>query len=109
MISAIIQICGTIETGEADRALAAVVGPVVDATSSVLAWVVSFCAKGYFRLAVFSHESRCTVASVGLYEIHAGRVVRAPVVGAIVDVAFASDAFVTGATVATVTHRLDVN
>lgn len=58
MISAIIQVCGTIEPGEADRALAAVVGPVVDATPPVLAGVVSFCAKGYFRLAVFSHVSR---------------------------------------------------
>lgn len=90
MIDTVIQICGTIEAGEADRAFAAVVGLVVDASTTVLAGVVPLCAKGYLLLAVFSHESCGAVASIGLYEVDAGRVVSAPVVGTIVDVALAS-------------------
>lgn len=109
MIDAIIQVCGTIETGEADRAFAAVVGLVVDASTPVLAGVVPFCTKGYLFLAVLSHESWGAVASIGLDEVDAGCVVRAPVVGTIVDVALASKSLVAGGAVATVTHRLNVN
>lgn len=72
MIDTIIQIRGTVKATEADWAFTTVVGPVVNTAASVLTWVVSFCAKWDFRLAVFSHESRCTVASVGLNEVHAG-------------------------------------
>jgi hypothetical protein len=109
MIDTIIQICGTIETGEADWAFAAVVGLVIDASASVLAGVVPLCAKGYLLLAVFSHESWGAVASIGLYEVDAGRVVSALVVGTVVDVALTSKSLVSGGAVATVTHRLNVN
>lgn len=109
MIDTIVQICGTIESGEADRAFAAVVGLVVDASASVLTGVVPLCAKGYLLLAVFSHESWGAVASIGLYEVDAGRVISAPVVGTVVDVALASKSLVPGGAVATVTHRLNVN
>jgi len=109
MIDTVVQVCGTIETGEADRAFAAVVGLVVDASASVLAGVVPLCAKGYLLLAVFSHESWGAVASIGLYEVDAGRVVSAPVVGTVVDVALTSKSLVSGGAVATVTHRLNVN
>lgn len=109
MIDAIIQVCGTIETGEADRAFAAVVGLVVNTSTTVLAGVVPLCAKGYLFLAIFSHESWGAVASIGLDEVDAGCVVGAPVVGTIVDVALASKSLVPGGAVATVTHRLNVN
>lgn len=90
MIETVIQVCGAIETGETDRAFAAVVGLVIDASSSVLAGIVPLCTKGYFLLTVFSHESWGAVASIGLYEIDAGCVVSALVVLAVVDVALAS-------------------
>lgn len=109
MINAVIQVGGTIEAGEADWAFAAIVGPVVDASTPVLAGVVPFCAKGYLLLAILAHESWCAVASVGLYEVNAGRVIRAFVVLAVVDVALASKSLVPGGAVATVTHRLIVN
>jgi len=109
MIDTVIQVCGAIEAGEADWAFAAVVGLVVDASSSVLAGVVTLCAEGYLLLAVFSHESWGAVASIGLYEVDTGCVVSAPVVGTVVDVALASKSLVPGSAVATVTHRLNVN
>lgn len=109
MINAVIQVGGTIKAGEADWAFAAIVGPVVDASTPVLAGVVPLCTKGYFFLAVLAHESRCAVASVSLYEVDAGRVIGASVVLAVVDVALASVSLVPGGAVATVTHRLNVN
>lgn len=109
MINTVIQVCGTIKASEADWAFAAVVGPVVHASSSVLTWIMSFWAKGYFLLAVFSHVSRCTVTSVGLYEVHTGCVVCTLVVFTVVDIVLTSETLVTGGAVATVTHRLNVN
>lgn len=109
MITAVIQVGGTIKAGEADRAFAAVVGLVIDASTPVLAGVVPLCAKGYFRFAVFSHESWCAVTSIGLNEVDAGRVIGALVVRTVVDVTLASESLVSGGTVATVTHGLNVN
>lgn len=109
MINAVIQVGGAIKAGEADWAFAAIVGPVVDASAPVLAGVVPFCAKGYFLLAVLAHESWCAVASVGLDEVDAGRVIGAFVVLAVVDVVLAPKSLVPGGAVATVTHRLIVN
>lgn len=109
MINAVIQVGGAIEAGEADWAFAAIVGPVVDASAPVLAGVVPLCTKGYFLLAVLAHESWGAVASVGLYEIDAGRVIGAFVVLAVVDVILASLSLVPGGAVATITHRLIVN
>lgn len=109
MIDTIVQVCGTIETGEADWAFAAVVGLVVDASAAVLAGVVPLCTKGYFFFTVLSHESWGAVASIGLYEVDAGCVVSASVVGAVVNVVLASKSLVPGGAVATVTHRLNVN
>lgn len=104
MISAIIQVVRAVKARESEWALAAVVGLVVDTAASVLTGVVSFCAKGYFLLTVFSHESRGTLASVGLDQVHAGRVVRAFVAHAVVDVGLTPESLVTGGAVATVTH-----
>lgn len=109
MINAVIQVGGTIEAGEPDWAFAAIVGPVVDAATPVLAGVVPFCAKGYLLLAILAHESWGAVASVGLYEVDAGCVIRALVVLTVVDVVLASKSLVPGGAVATVTHRLIVN
>lgn len=109
MINAVIQVGGAIKAGEADWAFAAIVGPVVDAPAPVLAGVVPFCAKGYLLLAVLAHESWGALASVGLYEVDAGWVIRALVVLAVVDVVLASKSLVPGGAVATVAHRLIVN
>jgi len=109
MIDTIIQVCGTIEARETDWAFAAVVGLVVDASAAVLAGVVPLCAKGYFFLTVLSHESWGAVTSIGLYEVDAGCVVSASVIGAVVNVVLASKSLVPGGAVATVTHRLNVN
>lgn len=101
MIIAVIQVGGAIEPCEADRAFATVVGLMVDTMSTILAGVVTFCAKGYFRFAECPHKSWAAVASIGLDKVDASRVVGASMVDAVVDVALASETFVSGNTVAT--------
>lgn len=105
-IAAVIQIAGAVKPGEADWALAAVVGPVIDTTSSVLAGIMSFCAEGNFLLTIFSRVSRGAVASVGLDEVNTSRVIITLVVRTVVDVVFTAKSLVAGRTVATDTQKL---
>lgn len=106
IIAAVIQIVGAVRVGESDWALAAVVGPMIDATSSVFTGIMSFCAEGNFRITILSRESRGAVAPVGLDEVDTSCVIRTLVVRAVVDVVFTAKSFVAGRTVATGTHKL---